>query len=64
MVAPSQGCGSLATVSLPDDMAKIPGGMFASTGITGIDWPAALTEIGAGAFYNCDYSPQSSCPPR
>ena len=52
--SPFQGCGLLATVSLPDDMAKIPGGMFASTGITGIDWPAALTEIGAGAFYNCD----------
>ena len=47
-------CHSLESVTLPEDMTKIPLGMFgACIGLKTIHLPSALEEIDAAAFMNC-----------
>lgn len=48
-------CYKLATVNLQDTkVTTIPEGCFYQCGLTEIDIPATITEIGNSAFYGCD----------
>lgn len=48
-------CYKLATVNLQDTkVTTIPEGCFYRCGLTEIDIPATITEIGNSAFYGCD----------
>lgn len=43
-------CTSLTNLNLPDTVTEIEGSAFAGSGITGFTVPAAVTELGWGAF--------------
>lgn len=45
--------GNAESVSLPESLVSIAGAAFSGTGITELHLPAALTEIGDGAFFYC-----------
>lgn len=48
-------CYKLATVNLQDTkVTTIPEGCFYQCGLTEIDIPATITEVGNSAFYGCD----------
>ena len=47
------GCSSLTTVNFPDNTTRIPGGLFAGSGIKEITIPETVTEIGSYAFASC-----------
>lgn len=50
-----ENCNKLATVNLQDTkVTAIPEGCFYQCGLTEIDIPATITEIGNSAFYGCD----------
>jgi len=54
-------CASLTTVVLPEDMTSISDGCFQNCAfLAHITWPAALTDIGAYAFYGCFISEDNS----
>ncbi len=47
-------CRNLESVSLPNNITKIPGYMFGGcSSLTDIKIPASVTEIGFNAFYGC-----------
>ncbi len=50
-----EGCDSLRSISLHDDIVRIGEEAFAGTAIRTIDLPEKLLEIGAGAFASCKY---------
>ncbi len=46
-----EGCTSLAQVTLPNSMTKIPGSIFRNCSLTEINIPASVRSIGSYAFY-------------
>lgn len=49
-----QNCSSLSSVELPSGLTEIPKLMFEGASIQEINIPNTVSEIGAGAFYNCE----------
>ena len=49
-----QNCSSLSSVELPSGLTEIPKLMFEGASIQEINIPNTVSEIGVGAFYNCE----------
>ncbi len=53
---------ALLSFSIPSGVNRIDDFAFARSGLTGIDIPSGVTEIGYGAFYHCDNLSSVSVP--
>ena len=49
-----ENCKALSTLALPDTLKNIADGAFSGSGLTAINIPAHVSNIGSGAFSYCD----------